>query len=743
MPPYCLKKGQSLACAIITSFSLATTSFAADLTGLNGKDFKQSQEQVATQMQGRNYVVEVDQKGKIKNLIDAGETGNGMDSKPADKSTQATALKSPMVEMPVSYQGQDAIDFLGENLPMTAQNTGLTANKLKEMLLQDETMRVDGNGRIFYVDHGDQQQAEIMAGNVFKPGNATGTTTGSAAIPIASPAELANAFLLHSKKGASKTIYLDFDGHSAQGTAWSASTITAPAFDLNGNPSVFDDKERSNIISIWSRVAEDYIPFDVDITTEAPSSDALLRTSTADTTYGTRVVITKSVLSCGCGGVAYLGVVNLVNNTKYQPAWVFQDALGNGEKAIAEAVSHEAGHTLGLLHDGQQPSIGYYLGHGAGDTGWAPIMGAGYYKNVTQWNPGTYPNANNQQDDIATMASYGILSSPDDYGNTIATASSLVNVGTSIAPSIQTYGVIGTSSDIDMFVINSTGGLINLTASPAATGPNLDLKLTLYSAAGAVIASAAPEATLTANINKTVAAGIYYLAVANSGHAASGSDAGYPVYGSLGQYQVSGTYPTGSNMAVPPVANISATPVTGTAPLLVNFSGLNSVGNGNITNYQWDFGDATSATGASVSHTYTKVGTYTAKLTVTNQFQMTNTKTQVITVTAPPVAVAPAMWESRVGMSVSISSSIKATVSISVMDSKGKPVPNAKVEGAFSGSVTSAVTGVTDVNGNIIQSSTNTAPSGRSVTYTLKNITATGYVYDPTKNARTVVTLSW
>ena len=92
---------------------------------------------------------------------------------------------------------------------------------------------------------------------------------------------------------------------------------------------------------------------------------------------------------------------------------------------------------------------------------------------------------------------------------------------------------------------------------------------------------------------------------------------------------------------------------------------------------------------------------------------------------------------------VALSSSIQATVSLSLIDSKGKPVPNAKVEGAFNGSVTSAVTGYTDVNGTIIQTATNPSPSGRSVTYTLKNVSATGYVYDPTKNARTVVTLTW
>jgi PKD repeat protein len=732
-----------MAFAAAAGFSFSTLSIAADFNQFIGKKFNQNKTQVASQMEGRNYVVEVDQNGKIQQLIDAGANGDGVSAQEPLRIADASAETSTLVELPRNYKGQEAIDFLGNKTAKIAQANGLTQAKLKQMLLLDDTMRVDDNGHILYVDHTADPQAEMPVGKGAVLPVAAGATASGAAVPIASTANLANAFLLHSKPGASKTLYLDFDGHSAQGTAWSASTISAPAYDLTGNPAVFDDTERSNIVSIWNRVSEDYIPFDVDVTTQLPTNDALVRSSTADTTYGTRVVITKTVINCGCGGVAYVGVVNLVNDTSYQPAWVFQDGLANNEKNIAEAATHEAGHTLGLLHDGLKPSTSYYTGHGSGDTGWAPIMGAGYYKNVTQWSAGVYPNANNQQDDIATLASYGILPNSDDYGNTLAAASSLVNIGTAAVPNIQTYGVIGKSDDIDMFVINASGGVINLTAKPATTGPNLDLKLTLYKTGGAVVATSAPETSLTANINQTVTAGIYYLAVTNSGHAASGTDAGYPVYGSLGQYQITGTYKSGSNTTLPPVALISASNLTGTAPTTINFSGASSVGNGTITNYQWDFGDATTATGSVVSHAYTKVGTYTVKLMVTNQYQLTNTTTQQITVTAPPVVVSPTMWESRVSMMVAVSNSIKATVSLSLIDSKGKPVSNAKVEGAFNGSVTGAVTGYTDVNGNIFQTATNPSPSGRSVTYTLKNVSATGYVYDPTKNARTVIPLTW
>ncbi len=65
----------------------------------------------------------------------------------------------------------------------------------------------------------------------------------------------------------------------------------------------------------------------------------------------------------------------------------------------------------------------------------------------------------------------------------------------------------------------------------------------------------------------------------------------------------------------PPLqAAIQATPVTGTAPLSVNFSGTSSTGT--ITQYQWDFADGTSASTSTIDHQYTTAGKYIAILTV-------------------------------------------------------------------------------------------------------------------------------
>ncbi|HPP77109.1 PKD domain-containing protein, partial [Methanospirillum sp.] len=65
----------------------------------------------------------------------------------------------------------------------------------------------------------------------------------------------------------------------------------------------------------------------------------------------------------------------------------------------------------------------------------------------------------------------------------------------------------------------------------------------------------------------------------------------------------------------PPVAMFEGTPLSGSAPLTVQFTDLSI---GPPTSYAWDFGDGGNSTEANPSHVYTTAGTYTVKLTVRN-----------------------------------------------------------------------------------------------------------------------------
>ncbi|GGW31723.1 malectin domain-containing carbohydrate-binding protein [Arenibacter certesii] len=85
----------------------------------------------------------------------------------------------------------------------------------------------------------------------------------------------------------------------------------------------------------------------------------------------------------------------------------------------------------------------------------------------------------------------------------------------------------------------------------------------------------------------------------------------------------------------PPVAVASATPLSGNAPLTVNFTGSNSTDDNGVTSYSWNFGDGTVLVStANPSHTYTTGGSYNAVLTVTDSGGLQNTKTVAINVGA-------------------------------------------------------------------------------------------------------------
>lgn len=368
-------------------------------------------------------------------------------------------------------------------------------------------------------------------------------------------ADLSQTFLLHSNPGADHSIYLDFDGHVTSGTAWNSSfnggaDFVTPAFSFEGDAS-FSDNELARIQAIWQRVSEDFLPFDVNVTTEDPGADALSKGGSGDSQWGIRVVIggDGSWYSSGVGGVAYVGSFNWSSDT---PTYVFEDNLGNGhEKYTTEAVSHEIGHTLGLSHDGDS-GTSYYQGHGSGETGWAPIMGVGYYENLTQWSAGEYAGANNTQDDLAIITSQnGFGYRVDDVGDTPGSAATLY----ASAGVVEDSGIIEQSDDVDVYEFTTAAGTIDLQGSVAGRGANLDLLLELYDPGGQLVASANPSSQLGASFSVTVDAGSYFLHVSGVGKG-DPLETGYTDYGSLGAYRISGTIPE-SDESLPPSLAIS------------------------------------------------------------------------------------------------------------------------------------------------------------------------------------------
>ncbi|HEX7772559.1 MAG TPA: PKD domain-containing protein, partial [Pyrinomonadaceae bacterium] len=87
---------------------------------------------------------------------------------------------------------------------------------------------------------------------------------------------------------------------------------------------------------------------------------------------------------------------------------------------------------------------------------------------------------------------------------------------------------------------------------------------------------------------------------------------------------------------LPPTVSISANTTSGFAPLAVAFNSKSSDPDGSIVSSNWTFGDGTSAAGSSVSHIYS-AGTYSARVTVTDNAGATASASLTITVSNPPV----------------------------------------------------------------------------------------------------------
>ena len=231
-----------------------------------------------------------------------------------------------------------------------------------------------------------------------------------------------DTFRLHSRPGSNYTIYLDFDGGITENTNWNNSTgietLVDVAYDRDGDPSSFSDNELSEIRSIWKLVAEDFAPFDVNVTTEDPGLDALSKSGSSDTTWGIRSLHTSNTngVCSGCGGIAYVGSFT---SSMDLPVYAFNKGISAGGNTL----SHEVGHAIGLGHDGLSGGTAYYGGHGSGDVTWGPIMGGPGDRTLKTWSNGDYYNASNQQDDLDVITTEnGFSYRPDDYGNTFATS---------------------------------------------------------------------------------------------------------------------------------------------------------------------------------------------------------------------------------------------------------------------------------------------------------------------------------
>ncbi|MCL4176706.1 MAG: hypothetical protein KJ072_03030 [Verrucomicrobia bacterium] len=473
-----------------------------------------------------------------------------------------------------------------EQLPAAAQGRALQWLRSVHFTEGDlPSLHADPNGGILYACEVElAPDEEVLSDDP--------PAVGLAAVPVNPfPASL----VFHSRPGAANVLYLNFEGENVTNTEWNTylerSEIPALAFSSDSDYSSYSDSEQVAIKRIWQRIAEDYAPFNIDVTTERP---AIFTTRTAV------ALITRNTDANGeanpfstAGGVAYLNVFGTSSYAKYRPAWIYHNNFGSNESYTAEAASHEIGHNLGLSHDGKTDGSEYYGGHGSGDISWGPLMGTGYNRNVSQWCKGEYYLANNTQDDLATIA--GKLSyRADDHGNTAGTATALViSGGTNIVATTPendptnthaaNKGVLERNTDLDVFSFITGSGPVQLSVNPwimpsGTRGGNLDILLELHNEAGTLVQTTNSASQTTALLQSTLGEGRYYLHVraSGAGDPFSSSPTGYTVYGSIGQYFINGYVTEPVSVVMPPLAELQisdlAQPGQSTKEFTVNYS---------------------------------------------------------------------------------------------------------------------------------------------------------------------------
>lgn len=295
---------------------------------------------------------------------------------------------------------------------------------------------------------------------------------------------------LQSKPGVSNVLYINYWGGSYSSSAWNdGNLITYTPYSQDTDTANFSDKERHDMWMGWAEAAEDYAPFNINVTTDAALYAAtpekqrvqLISTTTCDW-----------YKQCGAGGVAYVDVFGW--GDKYGTGWVWN----RWPSSLGMTLSHESGHQMGLSHDGN-PDHEYDSGHGD----WGPIMGGPFGKSYVQWSKGEYPGAKLYEDDLVIISN-AVGEIADDAGDNVASATQLS------LPVIEHKGVLrpeGLGKDIDVYRFDlSTIASVTLRIGPPLgiqgkrLGASLSLKAQLVNESGVLITSLQPSSLPSSNV---------------------------------------------------------------------------------------------------------------------------------------------------------------------------------------------------------------------------------------------------
>jgi hypothetical protein len=431
-----------------------------------------------------------------------------------------------------------------ESLPSPARQRALSWLQVLEFPAQDlQYMQVDKQGSIYYVD-------------TFHASTTKRAQPATAGGSLPAGINAGNVFKLHSNPGAGHTIFVDFDGAAISGTAWNETagipTWKTRSYDTDGDTDSFSAAEIGAMVEIWQRIADNYAPFDVDVTTEDPgkigSNTGWILVTHSEA--GSR----QPLPAASAGGAAYFNTFGYSHARYFSPIFVYYNNL-NSPAAVAHAASHEMGHNLSLSHDGSTGSAG---SHGAVYKNWAPVMGLVQNAPVTRWSRGKYRDASNSQDDLGIITGALGLRRDDHEDSRFGTGTPLAidgrgNIQAGNPATVLNErnpvngGVIEERDDVDVFVFTAGAGTVDITVAPGVRqGSSLDIDAVLYDAAGKKLAENNPRDAAAARLRVKVPGGRYILEVKGVGDTSvPDSD-----YGSIGQFLISGSVPASRSQGV-------------------------------------------------------------------------------------------------------------------------------------------------------------------------------------------------
>jgi len=213
----------------------------------------------------------------------------------------------------------------------------------------------------------------------------------------------------------------------------------------------------------------------------------------------------------------------------------------------------------------------------------------------------------------ATNSTFSVVSVTDPGGG-----------GNVLQNGVPVSGLSGATGDEKFYTLDVPAGATNLSFTTSGNNGDADL----YAQFGAAPTTSNWECRgYTGGSNEVcnitnVQTGTYHVMVR-----------AYSAYSGL---SLTGSYTIITNSA--PTASFT----NSCTDLNCSFNGsASSDSDGTISSYAWDFGDGSNGTGVNASHNFASAGTYTVMLTVTDNSGATNATSTNVSVTAPPVNVAP------------------------------------------------------------------------------------------------------